>query len=59
MNHKRLFRVYRQAGLSVKRTRHKKLLRIGIAHPFCRSRIRSGLWISCTMRSAQAAPSQS
>ena len=33
VNHKRLFRVYRQAGLSVKRTRHKKLLRIGIAQP--------------------------
>ncbi len=33
VNHKRLFRVYRQAGLSVRRTRHKKLLRIGIAQP--------------------------
>jgi putative transposase len=33
VNHKRLFRVYRQAGLSVKRTRRKKLLRIGVAQP--------------------------
>ena len=32
VNHKRLFRVYRQAGLSVKRTRRKKL-RVGIAPP--------------------------
>jgi transposase InsO family protein len=33
VNHKRLFRVYRQAGLSVKRTRRKKLLRVGVAQP--------------------------
>ena len=33
MNHKRLFRMYRQAGLSVKRTRRKKLLRVGVAQP--------------------------
>jgi len=30
VNHKRLFRVYREAGLSVKRTRRKKLVRAGI-----------------------------
>jgi putative transposase len=33
VNHKRLFRVYREAGLSVKRNRRKKLLRVGVAQP--------------------------
>ena len=28
--HKRLYRVYRQAGLSVKRIRSKKLVRVGV-----------------------------
>ena len=30
VNHKRLFRVYREAGLSVRRTRRKKLIRVGV-----------------------------
>jgi putative transposase len=30
VNHKRLFRVYREAGLSVKRIRRKKLVRVGV-----------------------------
>ena len=34
VNHKRLFRVYREAGLSVKRTRRKKLVRAGVTQPF-------------------------
>jgi putative transposase len=33
INHKRLFRVYRAAGLSVKRNRRKKLIRIGVSQP--------------------------
>jgi putative transposase len=33
VNHKRLFRVYRQAGLSVKRNRRKKLVRVGVSRP--------------------------
>jgi putative transposase len=33
VNHKRLFRIYRQAGLSVKRTRRKKVVRVGIRQP--------------------------
>jgi putative transposase len=35
VNHKRLFRVYRAAGLSVKRKRRKRLVRVGEpgAHP--------------------------
>jgi putative transposase len=33
-NHKRLFGVYRQAGLSAKPTRRKKLLRVGVWQPF-------------------------
>jgi len=33
VNHKRLFRVYREAGLSVKRTRRKKLVRTGVSQP--------------------------
>jgi putative transposase len=33
VNHKRLFRVYREVGLSVKRTRRKKLVRAGISQP--------------------------
>ena len=33
VNHKRLFRVYREAGLSVKRTRRKKLVRAGLSQP--------------------------
>jgi putative transposase len=33
VNHKRLFRVYRAAGLSVKRNRRKKLVRAGVSQP--------------------------
>jgi putative transposase len=33
VNHKRLFRVYREAGLSVKRNRRKKLVRAGVSQP--------------------------
>ena len=33
VNHKRVFRVYRECGLSVKRNRRKKLLRTGISQP--------------------------
>jgi putative transposase len=33
VNHKKLFRVYREAGLSVKRTRRKKLVRAGVSQP--------------------------
>jgi putative transposase len=33
VNHKRLFRVYREAGLSVKRNRRKKLVRVGVSQP--------------------------
>ncbi len=33
VNHKRLFRVYRAAGLSVKRNCRKKLIRIGLSQP--------------------------
>ena len=33
VNHKRLFRVYREAGLSVKRSRRKKLVRAGLSQP--------------------------
>ncbi len=33
VNHKRLYRVYREAGLSVKRIRRKKLVRVGVPQP--------------------------
>lgn len=33
INHKRLFRVYRAAGLSVKRNRRKRLARVGVSRP--------------------------
>ena len=33
VNHKRLFRVYHEAGLSVKRIRRKKLVRVGVPQP--------------------------
>jgi putative transposase len=33
INHKRLFRVYRDSGLSVKRLRRKKLVRVGVTQP--------------------------
>jgi putative transposase len=33
VNHKRLFRLYREAGLSVKRSRRKKLIRTGVSRP--------------------------
>ena len=33
VNHKRLFRVYREEGLSVKRIRRKKLVRAGVSRP--------------------------
>ena len=33
VNHKHLYRVYREAGLSVKRIRRKKLVRVGIPQP--------------------------
>ena len=38
VNHKRLFRLYRQAGLSVKRTRRKKLVRTGVRQPVLTAR---------------------
>lgn len=37
VNHKKLFRVYREAGLSVKRTRRKKLIREGVSKPALRA----------------------
>jgi putative transposase len=33
VNHKRVFRVYRESGLSVKRNRRKKLMRTGVPQP--------------------------
>jgi putative transposase len=33
VNHKKLFRVYREAGLSVKRIRRKKWVRVGVSQP--------------------------
>ena len=33
VNHKRVFRVYRESGLSVKRGRRKKLMRMGVPQP--------------------------
>lgn len=33
ITHKRIFRVYRESGLSVKRTRRKKLIRAGPSRP--------------------------
>jgi putative transposase len=33
VNHKRLFRVYREEGLSVKRNRRKKVVRVGVSQP--------------------------
>jgi len=33
INHKRLFRIYRQAGLSVKRRKRKRLVRAGVPIP--------------------------
>jgi putative transposase len=36
VNHKRLFRVYRESGLSVKRNRRKKLVRCGVSQPVLR-----------------------
>ena len=33
VNHKRVFRVYRESGLSVKRNRRKKLMRTGVSEP--------------------------
>ena len=33
LNHKRLYRVYCEAGLSVKRIRRKKLVRVGVPQP--------------------------
>jgi putative transposase len=37
VNHKRLFRVYRETGLSVKRNRRKKLVRVGVSRPVLRA----------------------
>ncbi len=33
VNHKRLHRVYREAGLSIRRKKRKRLLRVGVARP--------------------------
>ena len=52
VNHKRLFRVYQEAGLSVKRTRRKKLVRTGISQPVLTAPNQT----SCATRSLTVAP---
>jgi transposase InsO family protein len=55
VNHKRLFRVYREAGLSVKRTRRKKLVRTGLSQPVLTAPMMSGRWTFCAMLSRTVA----
>ena len=47
VNHKRVHRVYREAGLSLRRKKRKHCVRAG--QPW-RRRTRSGRWILCTTR---------
>lgn len=54
-NHKRLFRVYRDAGLSVKRNRRKKLVRIGGSQGVLAAPTTNGRWTSSTTRWARDA----
>lgn len=51
MNHKRrLYRVYRAAGLTLRQKKRKDCVRVG--QPLHLRLIRSGRWISCPMRVA-------
>ena len=50
VNHKRLHRVYREAGLMIRRKKRKHCVRVGNRCWRGRRRTRSGRWISCTMR---------
>jgi putative transposase len=50
VNHKRVHRVYREAGLMIRRKKRKHCVREGRPRWWCGlRRIRSGRWISCTM----------
>lgn len=49
VNHKRLYRVYREAGLSVKRIRRKQLVRAGVSQTRLAAFNEDGRWILCTM----------
>ena len=51
VNHKRVHRVYREAGLIIRRKKRKHCVRVGqAAAGVGRRRTRSGRWILCTMR---------
>ena len=50
VNHKRVHRVYREAGLMIRRKKRKHCVREGRPRWWCGlRRIRSERWISCTM----------
>ena len=58
VNHKRLFRVYRASGTERKAHSSQEAAACrALRSPFYRSRIRSGRWTLCVMRSAPAEPS--
>ena len=46
VNHKRVWRVYREAGLSVKRKRRKRLARVGMPAVSAREPMSAGHWTS-------------
>ena len=50
VNHKRLHRVYREAGLAIRRKKRKHCVREGRPLQVRPRRTRSGRWISCMMR---------
>jgi putative transposase len=60
MNHKKLYRLYREEGLSVRRRRGRKRARAAARRCLCRwLRALAGRWTSCRIRSAHRASSGS
>jgi putative transposase len=58
VNHKRVHRVYREAGLALRRKKRNTASGRALPCATTRLRTRSGRWILCTMRSRQAARSE-
>jgi putative transposase len=57
VNHKRVFRVYRELGLTVRRRKRKRLERVGAPRVPLTAANQEWLWILCTMRRRAGEPS--
>ena len=57
VNHKRVHRIYREAGLALRRKKRKHCVRLSTPLGPIQRPTRNGRWILCMMRSLQAARS--